>query len=110
MESLWPTSFRLSAALLYSLRAMMRSTGARIETRGLAASVASSIIMAALVTLVLKEMEEGLVPMLVALGVGIATYLPLAYIAGAIARDDIEMIRMLIHVARSKVNSKRNQR
>ena len=100
----------LSAALLYSLRAMMRHTEARIETRGLAASVASSIIMAALVTLVLKQMGEGLVPMLVAMGVGIATYLPLAYIAGAIARDDIEMIKMLIHIARSKVNSKRNQR
>ena len=98
------------SALLYSLQAMMRHTKARIETRGLAASVASSIAMAVFVALVLKEMGEGLVSMLVAMGVGIATYLPLAYIAGAIARDDIEMIKMLIHIARSKVNSKRNQR
>jgi len=97
------------SALLYSLRAMMRHTRARIETRGLAASVASSIAMAVFVALVLKEMGEGLVSMLVALGVGIATYLPLAYLAGAIARDDVEMIRMLIRVARSKVNSKPRQ-
>jgi len=58
------------------------------------------------VTLVPKDMGEGLVPMLVALEVGDATYLQLAHLSTAITRDDVEMIRMLIHVARSKVNPK----
>jgi len=65
--------------------------------------------MAVFVTLVPKDMGEELVPMLVALGAGVATYVPLAHLSDGTAPDNIEMISTLIRATRSKINSKRNQ-